>query len=204
MRPWPMRLNYPCGGWPEDYTKPREAGLSDFSRMYSVLELGADLGGEIGGRPFDALAEDEEHKSGDPDRRTGFLGGCFDDLADPAFAVDHEDLLEEHDLLIELAQPAFDHALDDRLRLGGCLRLLAQHGALALERGRRHLGDIEVERLGGRDLHRQLPPERRDRLALGSGFERHQDADLAETGGQRIMDIGGDDPTLDGEMRGAA
>src|SRR5258707_6171084 len=144
-----MRLLLPVGGWPADYTKPRTAGPSDLlqvsprsmgrhCRMYSVLELGADLGGEIGGRPIDPLAELEIDKPGDPDRRAGFLGGRFDDLADAAFAVDHEDLLQEHDLLVELAQPAFDHLLDDRLRLGVRLRLLAQHRALAVERRRRH------------------------------------------------------------------
>src|SRR6266700_6886278 len=106
--------------------------------MYSVLELSANLGGEIGGRAVDALAEDEEHKSGDPDRRAHFLGGRLDDLADAAFAVDHEDLLEEHDLLVEFAQPAFDHALDYRVGLGRRLRLLAQHRALAVERPGRH------------------------------------------------------------------
>src|SRR5712691_10396384 len=122
--------------------------------MYSALELSANLGGEIGGRAVDALPEDEEHKSGDPDRRAHFLGGRLDDLADAAFTVDHEDLLEEHDLLVEFAQPAFDHALDDLLRLGGGLSLLAQHRALAIERRRRHRGDVGVERVGGRYMHR--------------------------------------------------
>src|SRR5579862_101494 len=169
--------------------------------MYSVLELGADLGGEIGGRPIDALAEPKHNEPGDPDRRARFRGGRLDDLADTAFAVDHEDLLEQHDLFIEFAQPAFDHALDDRLRLGACLRLLAQHGPLALERRRRYRGDVDVEWARRRDVHRQLAPQPGERLALASGFERHQDSDLAETRRQRIMDIGGDDPTLDGEMR---
>src|SRR6266851_659503 len=172
--------------------------------MYSVLELGANLGGEIGRRPLDALAEDEAHKSGHPDRRAEFLGGRFDDLADASFAVDHEDLLEENDLLVEFAQPAFDHALDDRLCLGARLRLLAEHRALAVERRRRHLGGVDVERLGGRDVHRQLSPQSGQRIALGFGFERDQHGDLAETRRQGIMDIGGNDSAPDLETCRAA
>src|SRR5258705_13593778 len=90
----------------------------------SVLELSADLGGKIGGRLLDALAEDEADEPGDPDWRTGFLGGGLDDLADPAFAIDHEDLLEQHGFLVEFAQPSLDHALDDGLGLAAFFRLL--------------------------------------------------------------------------------
>ena len=43
--------------------------------------------------------------------------------------------------------------------------LFAQYVALAVERRRRHRGDVEIERVGGRDMHRQLPPERRQRVA---------------------------------------
>src|SRR5260370_38735291 len=111
MRPWPMRLRYPSGGRPRDYTNHAQSGhpicltvssrgVGRQSRRYSVLELGADLGGKIGRRPLDALAEGKANKSGDPDRRARFLGGGFDDLAATALAVDPEGLSEEHALLV--------------------------------------------------------------------------------------------------------
>ena len=42
-------------------------------------------------------------------------------------------------------------------------------------------------------MHRQLPAERRERVGVGLEFERHQHADLAEAGGQRVVHVGGDD-----------
>src|SRR5580704_7165721 len=165
----------------------------------SGFELGSDLGGKIGRRPLDPLAQREAGEGGDPDRLAGRFGRSLDNLADPAFAVDHEDLLQEHDLLIEFAQPALDHALDDRLGLAAALGLLAQYRALAVERRRRHRGDIEIERVCRRDMHRQLAAEGGKRLAGRIRFERHQDADLAEAGGQGVVHVRSDLPLPDGK-----
>ena len=119
----------------------------------------------------------------------------------PGLAVDHKDLIEQHRLFVEFAQPPLDHALDDLFGLAAAGRLLAQNGAFAVERRRRHRGDVEILRVGGRDMHRQLPAQRRERLAGRLGFERHQHADLAEARRQRIVHIGGDDAALDREPR---
>jgi hypothetical protein len=116
--------------------------------------LGADLGGKIGCRLLDTLAERKADKTRDSDRFAGRLPGRFHHLRDPALAVDNEDLLQKYCLFIEFAQPALDHALDNRIGFAAPLRLLAQHGPLTVERRCGHGGRIEILRIGGGDMHR--------------------------------------------------
>src|SRR5262249_46868060 len=96
-------------------------------RRFVLMAERPDLGGEVVGRPVDPLADRETDKAGDPDRRSGLFRRGFDNLADPALAVDHVHLVEQHGVLVELAQPALDHAVDDTRGLAALERLLAQH-----------------------------------------------------------------------------
>src|SRR5437868_14398076 len=50
-------------------------------------------------------------------------------------------------------------------------------------------------------MHRELATERLDRLARCLRLERDQDADFAEAGCQRIVDVGGDMPLADRKPR---
>src|SRR5690242_1193227 len=60
----------------------------------------------------DALAQRHADETGDLDRRADLLGGLLDDLFHPALAVDDIELLEQHHVLVILAQTAFDHLTD--------------------------------------------------------------------------------------------
>src|SRR5579883_1308638 len=161
----PSASSTQCGGGP-DHTSIRPLTLAlnatDDSRGQtpSLAELRGDLGGEIRLVLLDAFAEREAGEPRHLDRLAELLRPGLDYLADAALAVDHEDLLEQHDLLVEFAQPALDHLLDDRFGLAARLGLLAQDVALAVERGFVDRGDVEELRIGCRDVHRQLLAER--------------------------------------------
>ena len=77
---------------------------------------------------LDAFAEREAHESGDPYRRARFLRRRVDDLGDAAFAVDHIDLLQQDDVLVELADASFDHLVENRLGKIGVLVALESTG----------------------------------------------------------------------------
>src|SRR3546814_6453350 len=66
---------------------------------------------------LDALAKLDAREAGDRDRRAGVLGRRLEHLGDLGLAVDDVDLLQQHDLLVELAQAALDHLGDDVLGL---------------------------------------------------------------------------------------
>src|SRR4030095_12280451 len=161
MRPAPIRLNGPPSRAARRLHQTR-ATAAEFDvphvspprdQLFSWAPTSAAK--SDGGR-FAPCAEREADKSGNPDRLGGRLRGGVDDLADAGFAIDYKDLVEQHDLFIEFAQAAFDHALDDRLGLAAALRLLAQHGALAVERRCRYGCAVEIERIGRRG--NQRPP----------------------------------------------
>ena len=102
------------------------------------------------------------------------------DRAAPGSRRHDPDLLEQHDLLVVLADAALDHLLDDRLGLAGGARLLGQHRPLALQRRRIDAGDVERLGPGGGDVHADLPAERLQRRQLAVAFDADQHADLAE------------------------
>ena len=70
-----------------------------------------------------------------------------------------EGLRQQDDLLVEFAQAALDHLLDDRRRLAGLLRLLGQHRALALDEAWIEAVDVDGLRVGGGDVHGHLLAE---------------------------------------------
>src|SRR6185437_1052693 len=97
-------------------------------RAWLILLLGGgdagsrgNLGREIFLRLLDTFAQGETGKPGQGD--AGFLRHG----ADPALAVMHPDLLQQHDFLVVFPDAPFDHLLDDRLGLAGGTRLLRQH-----------------------------------------------------------------------------
>src|SRR5215471_3078271 len=141
------RRTFPHPTLPRHRDGPRTGG------SVSVAQLRCYLGGEIGRRALDALAEGEAGKTLDPNRRSGGLAGLLDDPRDLGLLVDYEDLVEQHELFEELAQPPLDHSLDHRIGFAACLRLLAQHGAFAVKRRLRHRSDIEIERVRRGYMH---------------------------------------------------
>src|SRR5207302_11403759 len=91
----PAMLAFDAGSRPILYPVP--------ARVDSTFGLRCDFGGEIGLLLGNALAEGEAHEARDLDRRADLLCRGLDHLGDPAFAIDDEDLLEQHDLLIVFA-----------------------------------------------------------------------------------------------------
>src|SRR5215831_11078131 len=119
----------------------------------SVLQLRRNLGCEIGRLPLDALAEGKADEALDSDRRPGSLAGLLNHFRDLGLLIDDKDLLEQHELLVELPQAPLDHPLDHRIGFAACLRLLAEHAALAVERRWWHRSDIEIERVRRGYMH---------------------------------------------------
>ena len=101
-----------------------------------------------------------------------------------------ERLLQEGDLLEVALQAAFDDLLHDVIRLAGIL--VAQDGALALDGCLVHARGIQRHRVRGSHVHGDLAAESPENGHVPLGLERHEDADLAETFGHRVVDIGRD------------
>src|ERR1700720_3278883 len=158
-------------------------------RTASVLQLRRNLGREIGALPLDPLAQCKTRKAFNADRRAYGFAGLLDDLRDLGLLIDDEDLLEKYELLIEFAQPPFDHSVDYRVGFAGGARLFSKHVAFAVERGLRHRGDIEIERVRRRDMHRQLLAEPGELVGRNGRAERDEDPDLAEARAERVVDI---------------
>src|SRR5262245_63191790 len=78
-----------------------------------------NLRGEITIRPVDAFAKRVAVKAGDLDRRAGALLCRGKRLSDGRLWIVDEGLRQENDFLVEFAQAAFDHLLDDRRWLAG-------------------------------------------------------------------------------------
>src|SRR5690606_8022837 len=76
---------------------------------------------------LDPLANCEAGHAGHRDRFTDLLGDRVNGGLHGAFAVDHEGLLEQDDVLVEFAETAFDHFGDNRLGLAGFPRLLREN-----------------------------------------------------------------------------
>ena len=69
--------------------------------------------GEIGRGLVDAFADLEPQESLDLNFRAQFFGGVLQYFVHLRLAIDHEDLLEQDLLFVELAQASLDHLLDD-------------------------------------------------------------------------------------------
>ena len=82
-----------------------------------LLELGSHFGGEIFLLLLDALAEGKTQETRELDRGADLLGRVLHNLGNFGLDVNDEGLLEQHDLLLELAQAALDHLGDNLRRL---------------------------------------------------------------------------------------
>src|SRR6185312_6964515 len=83
----------------------------------------SDLCREVALLLLDALAELEADEAGQRDRRARVLRGRGDDVGDWRLVVADEELAEQRIFLAELGKAAFDHLLDDVLRLAALARL---------------------------------------------------------------------------------
>ena len=127
----------PGAGWPRvigraprcAWRAARVSGRSDAGEL-------RHLGGEIVGALLDALAQRQADEARDLDRARRAPWRRPGPPPSPASRGRSRSLLEQHRLLVELAQPALDHLLDDVLGLAGCTGLLGVDRALALEHGR--------------------------------------------------------------------
>src|SRR5690606_4314807 len=126
---------------------------------YSVAGRRGDLRGKVRLVLFYTLAEGEADEAGELYGGAELLAGRLDRLLDGLVRVEHERLLQEGDLLVELAQPALDHLFDDVLRLAGFAGLLREDGALALDHRRVEVVDAERQRAGRGNVHGDLPAE---------------------------------------------
>src|SRR5579864_168167 len=173
-----------------DDTRTGGGRLADASASRAASALQSRLAGSIAVGLLDPFAEGKSGESGDPDGLPRLPCRSLHHFADPALAVDHIGLLKQNRLLIELAQPALDHLFDDRIGLAGLARLIAQDGALALDRRRIDRGDIEVLRIGGRHVHRQGTTDIRELPRVRRRLQTHHDTDLAKAGRQGIVHVG--------------
>src|SRR5208283_1538303 len=155
----------------------------------SALELSGYLGGEVGSMAINSFAEGEAGETSNLNGRAGRLPRLFHHRRYSGPLIDHKDLLEQDDILVELAQPAVHHPFGDVLGLAARLRLLAQYAALAVERRLRHRSDVEIERARRCDMHRQLLAERCQPFVGSGGRQDDNDADLADARAERIMDV---------------
>src|SRR6185437_17149976 len=96
--------------------------------------------------------------AGDCDRRADGFFGFLDRLSYALRRIVDIGLVEKANLLIESLEAGFDDLLDHVRRLAGVLP--HEHRALALNRRRIDAGRIERDGACGRDMHRNLPPER--------------------------------------------
>src|SRR5271155_5339680 len=158
-------------------------------RAASILQLRRNLSREIGALPLDTFAERETRKAGNPNRRARSFAGLLNHLRYLGLLIDDKYLLEQDELLVKFAQPPFDHSVDYRVGFAGGARLFAQHVAFAVERGLRHRGDIEIERVRCRDMHRQLLAESGQLIGRSGRAERDEHPDLAEARAERVVNI---------------
>ena len=109
------------------------------------------------------------------------------------FTVDHKGLGQQYDFFEELAHPAFDHFLDDFLRLAGVTGLLDQDGTLAFDNVCIKLVGRDCQRAGRSDVHGNLFAESRKLVSVTGRFQTDQNTDLAHTRDHLVMDVRRDD-----------
>src|SRR5690606_16689555 len=196
------------GGEPPPVVPPIHEGRHDVTRRPAtsnrakrlLFDSRGNFRREIRLFLLNALAQRKADVGGDFRRRANFLLGRLQSCFHGQVRIDHESLLEKHHLLIELAQPALDHLLDDVFRLAGGARLLRENCLLALDCGRVELFDAERQRVGGCDVHGYLPAEGSSLGRVARRLDSHQHAELAEIVGHRIVDISGDSALLDRQL----
>src|SRR5689334_16055280 len=104
-----VRCQVPAGRAGPARTIIHKATAPVLRRPSSRALVGTSLG------LLDALADLEARIARKPDRGASLLGRGLDHLGDAALAVDHIELLQEHALLVELAQLPLDDLVDDRV-----------------------------------------------------------------------------------------
>src|SRR5580700_8659868 len=176
---------------------PRRKGpRKKLRRNASVFQLRRNLGREIRALPLNSLAQRETRKTFNANRRTRGFARLLDNLRNLGLLIDDEGLLEEHKLLVKFAQATFDHSVDDRVGFAGGPRLFPQHVAFAVERGWRHRGDVEVQRVRRRDVHRQLLSKACQLVGGSTRGEDNNHADLTEARRESVVDVSENAPLL--------
>src|SRR5690606_36957843 len=154
-----------------------------------ALDRSCNLGSEVGLFLLDALAESEADEAGDLRRSADFLLGFLKGLLDGNVRVHDESLLQQHDFLVELAHAAFDHLLDDVLRLAGLASLGREDFLLAGNGGRIDLFSGQSERAGSSNVHRDLTAESSGSVSIARSLDSNENAELAEAVRNRVVDI---------------
>src|SRR5690606_9908561 len=124
--------------------------------------------------------EPDEPANGDVFAEGGDM--LLDEIVDLLLRILNEGLLEKARLFVELLQPPGDDFVDDVLRLALVEGGGPQDAALLLEHALRHVFTRDVQRLGGGNMHRQIPHEllenrvARDEIRLAVDFDQDADA----------------------------
>src|SRR6202042_3567866 len=108
---------------------------------------------------LDSLAESIAQKSSHLDRSADLTLSFLDRLGHGLAAVVNEGLLQKADFLVIGLQTRLDDLLDHILRLALLTVFIGQHVLFALDRRRIEPGRIKRQRVGGRDMHRELLAE---------------------------------------------
>src|SRR5690606_22909585 len=97
----------------------------------------------------------------------------------------------------DLAHAAFDHLFDDGFRLAGFAGLLDEDIAFTLGNRSIDFFGADRERSGRGDVHGNLTADGVQGILVAGRFQGDQNAELAETIGGSVVDVGRDDAVLD-------
>ena len=111
-------------------------------------------------------------------------------MSDALLVVEDEGLLEQGLLLVEGFQARLGDLLDHRFGLALLAEFVGENVLLALHDRRIDAGSIDRDRIGRRDVHRDLPPDRGKLVGLARRLQCDQHADLAKSFGHLIVHIG--------------
>src|ERR1700722_18237687 len=102
-------------------------------RRSLALQRRGDFGGKIRLFLLDPLAQREAREARDMERGAGLFRRRLNHLGHLALAVDDIELLQQHHVLVEFLEAAFDHLVDYGVGLARGLGLLALPAAFALK-----------------------------------------------------------------------
>src|SRR3954469_2549417 len=173
-------------GW----APPRASWAKVVGRSSDARQL-RHLRREVVATLVDALAKHHPNERHDLQRSTQLLAGGLHRLLHALVGVDHEHLLEQHGLLVELADAALDHLPDDVLGLAGRACLLGVDGTFPLDHGRVELMYAHRLRAGRGHVHRELLADLGHGRPVPGRGQRHQHTQLAQARSQLVMQVAG-------------
>src|SRR6185312_8152495 len=182
---------------------PDSPGAETTGKRSALTGGGRHFGGEIGFLLLNAFAKRVTHKAGDLDRTARLAFGFLGRLRDALLVVEDKRLIEQRLLLVESFQTRFDDLIDHILGLALLAKFVGENVLLALDYGPVDGGGIDRDRIGGRDMHRDLPAERHQFVRLARRFKRNEYADLAEPVADRIVHVISDHALADRQCGGA-